>query len=299
MPRPQAHAPHSRRRRWRVTEARAALDALVTSGLSVSAFAEREGPDEERLYRWRRRFARERKAEARAVTPPATPAIIELRAATSPSSRRAEIWAALELTLDDYLVVRDRLIDLDLIAFDGTGSQVLSLPPASVPPTRPLVTQNDFEDHDPATIRRLLQVLARSTPLIAPSLAGGSSRSIRSSGTDPDGRVTPVWDPDRSDPVSRAAAGWITIPPRRHYPGGSHRRPEMDQLEGAAKVSSRRTIAALNAAAASLLLGDMRQRFTPGPASSMRRSSFFIPSRSATYLTAMSRSVRPFRLTLT
>ena len=46
--------------------------------LSVSAFAEREGLDEERLYRWRRRFARERKAEARAVTPPATPAIVEL-----------------------------------------------------------------------------------------------------------------------------------------------------------------------------------------------------------------------------
>jgi hypothetical protein len=68
------------------------------------------------------------------------------------------ICAALELTLDDYLVVRDRLIDLDLIAFDGTRFQVLSLPPApSAPPPRPLVTQDDFEDHDPATIRRLLR----------------------------------------------------------------------------------------------------------------------------------------------
>jgi hypothetical protein len=28
------------------------LDALAASGLSVSAFAEREGLDEERLYRW-------------------------------------------------------------------------------------------------------------------------------------------------------------------------------------------------------------------------------------------------------
>lgn len=68
------------------------------------------------------------------------------------------ICAALELTLDDYLVVRDRLIDLDLIAFDGTQFQVLSLPSAAIaPPPRPLVTEDDFEDHDPATIRRLLQ----------------------------------------------------------------------------------------------------------------------------------------------
>jgi transposase-like protein len=90
MPSPQAHAPYLRRRRWRVPEARAALDALEASGLSVSAFAEQEGLDEERLYRWRRRFERERKAEPRAVTPSATPAIVELRASTSPSPRRGE-----------------------------------------------------------------------------------------------------------------------------------------------------------------------------------------------------------------
>jgi hypothetical protein len=68
------------------------------------------------------------------------------------------ICTALELTLDEYLVVRDRLIDMDLIAFDGTRFQVLSLPPAPVvPPPRPLVTRNDFEDHDPATIQRILR----------------------------------------------------------------------------------------------------------------------------------------------
>jgi hypothetical protein len=68
------------------------------------------------------------------------------------------ICAALELTLDDYLVVRDSLIDMDLIAFDGTRFQVLSLPPAPVvPPPRPLVTQDDFEDHDLATIQRILR----------------------------------------------------------------------------------------------------------------------------------------------
>ena len=68
------------------------------------------------------------------------------------------ICAALELTLDDYLVLRDHLIDMDLIAFDGRRFQVLSLPPAPVvPPPRPLVTQDDFEDHDPATIRHLIR----------------------------------------------------------------------------------------------------------------------------------------------
>jgi hypothetical protein len=67
------------------------------------------------------------------------------------------ICAALELTLDDYLVVRDHLIDMDLIAFDGRRFQVLSLPLAPVPPPRPLVTQDDFDDHDPATIQRILR----------------------------------------------------------------------------------------------------------------------------------------------
>jgi hypothetical protein len=34
----------------------------------------------------------------------------------------------------------------------------LSLPPAPVvPPPRPLVTQDDFEDHDLATIQRILR----------------------------------------------------------------------------------------------------------------------------------------------
>jgi transposase-like protein len=94
-----------RRRRWRVPEARAALDALAASGLSVSAFAEREGLDEERLYRWRRRFARERKAEAGAVTPPATPPIIELRAAPTPRPRHAET-ERVEIVLASGVVLR-------------------------------------------------------------------------------------------------------------------------------------------------------------------------------------------------
>jgi len=69
----------------------------------VSAFAGREGLDEERLYRWRRRFARERKAEACAVTPPATPAIIELRAATRPRPTETE---PVEIVLVSGVVLR-------------------------------------------------------------------------------------------------------------------------------------------------------------------------------------------------
>jgi hypothetical protein len=68
------------------------------------------------------------------------------------------ICDALELTPDEYLLVRNSLVDKDLIAFDGGRFQVLSLPPApTVPARRPLVTQEDFEDHDPATIRHLIR----------------------------------------------------------------------------------------------------------------------------------------------
>lgn len=43
-------------RRWTADVARAALSALADSGLSVAAFAAREGLDAQRLYGWRRRL---------------------------------------------------------------------------------------------------------------------------------------------------------------------------------------------------------------------------------------------------
>jgi hypothetical protein len=64
------------------------------------------------------------------------------------------ICSILELPLDDYLAARNGLIENDLIAFDGTRFQVLSLP--SQPMTRPaapLRTAPDLEEHDSATIR--------------------------------------------------------------------------------------------------------------------------------------------------
>ena len=67
------------------------------------------------------------------------------------------ICSVLEVTPDEYVVARNALIDMDLLAFDGTRFQVLSLPPYPIRrPPRPL-TADDFEDEDPATIRRLIR----------------------------------------------------------------------------------------------------------------------------------------------
>jgi hypothetical protein len=74
------------------------------------------------------------------------------------------ICAVLECSLDDYLAARNGLIDKDLIAFDGTRFQVLSLP--DKPRSRisaPLRTSDDLETHDPATVRRLVDS-SRSPP---------------------------------------------------------------------------------------------------------------------------------------
>jgi len=67
-----------------------------------------------------------------------------------------KLCSLLGLNLDDYLQARDGLIQKDLIAFDGTIFQVLSLP------ERPqwsassiLQTPVDMERKDPATIERI------------------------------------------------------------------------------------------------------------------------------------------------
>ena len=70
--------------------------------------------------------------------------------------RYDSICSILQLPLESYLQARDRLIDQDLLAFDGTRFQVLSLPQKPIPPITLLVTQQDRERDDPATIRALL-----------------------------------------------------------------------------------------------------------------------------------------------
>jgi len=75
-----------------------------------------------------------------------------------PTPRYDRICDTLELTPDEYIVVRNSLVDKDLLAFDGRRFQVLSLPPApTASARRPLVPQEDFEDHDPATIRNIIR----------------------------------------------------------------------------------------------------------------------------------------------
>jgi hypothetical protein len=63
----------------------------------------------------------------------------------------------LQICVDEYILARDLLIEKDLIAFDGSLFQVLSLP--QKPPsssTAVLKTAKDMQTHDPATIDQLI-----------------------------------------------------------------------------------------------------------------------------------------------
>ncbi len=66
------------------------------------------------------------------------------------------ICSLLGVYLETYIETRRALIEKDLIAFDGSRFQVLSLPDKPIDTCRPLATQQDFEDRDPATIRQLI-----------------------------------------------------------------------------------------------------------------------------------------------
>jgi hypothetical protein len=77
------------------------------------------------------------------------------------------ICSILEITADDYIDARNGLIAKDLLAFDGTRFQVLSLPERPIfELARPLSTHSELDADDPATVRRA--VLA--------SLAGAGAR---------------------------------------------------------------------------------------------------------------------------
>ena len=68
-----------------------------------------------------------------------------------------KICALLRLSLDEYIFARDRLIEKDLIAFDGRLFQVLSLPENAPDPPKPLRSEADMKTHDPAAVRRLIE----------------------------------------------------------------------------------------------------------------------------------------------
>lgn len=74
-----------------------------------------------------------------------------------------KICSLLCITLDEYILARNTLIEQDLIAFDGYLFQVLSLPAkgvAKVPPD--LKDPRQRRQHDPATIRQII----RHSPLV-------------------------------------------------------------------------------------------------------------------------------------
>lgn len=69
-----------------------------------------------------------------------------------------KICSLLCFSLDDYIVVRDQLIDKDMIAFDGTFFQVLSLPRMVVSqPSKLLKNRDDMETFDLATIKQIMR----------------------------------------------------------------------------------------------------------------------------------------------
>ena len=67
-----------------------------------------------------------------------------------------KICSLLTISVDEYILARDSLINKDLLAFDGTFFQVLSLPPEPVRLSRLLQNKEDMEREDPATVHQLI-----------------------------------------------------------------------------------------------------------------------------------------------
>ncbi|MFC1886518.1 hypothetical protein ACFLZM_05630 [Thermodesulfobacteriota bacterium] len=66
------------------------------------------------------------------------------------------ICTLLRISVDEYIRARNALIDQDMIAFDGYLFQVLSLPEEVIRPvSRILRTQEQMQEHDPATVGQL------------------------------------------------------------------------------------------------------------------------------------------------
>lgn len=75
-----------------------------------------------------------------------------------------KICSLLTISLDDYILARNGLIDKDLLPYDGTFFQVLSLPAEPVQHSRLLKDKVDMVREDPATICRVIrQSLERRT----------------------------------------------------------------------------------------------------------------------------------------
>ncbi len=67
-----------------------------------------------------------------------------------------KICVLLRITLDDYIIARNGLIEKDLIAFNGYLYQVLSLPSQEPQDLASLKSSDDMQTHDPATIQQII-----------------------------------------------------------------------------------------------------------------------------------------------
>jgi hypothetical protein len=68
-----------------------------------------------------------------------------------------KLCTLLRISVDEYVLARNALMDKDLIAFDGHLFQVLSLPENSpIDSCAPLKSHNEMQKYDPATIRQLI-----------------------------------------------------------------------------------------------------------------------------------------------
>lgn len=76
MPKSRSLAEYQGPRRWTDADAHAVLDAARDSGVSLAAFAAREGFDPQRLYFWRRRLGRGANGSS-------APTFVEVRASAS------------------------------------------------------------------------------------------------------------------------------------------------------------------------------------------------------------------------
>jgi hypothetical protein len=68
-----------------------------------------------------------------------------------------KICSLLAISVDEYILARDNLINKDLLAFDGTFFQVLSLPAEPIRHTRLLKNREDMQLEDPATISQVIR----------------------------------------------------------------------------------------------------------------------------------------------
>lgn len=63
-----------------------------------------------------------------------------------------KMCTVLRITVDEFILARDGLIEKDLIAFDGRNFQVLSLPQSGPQPTP--IKKEQMNDKDPASIHQ-------------------------------------------------------------------------------------------------------------------------------------------------